>query len=72
MSDRAIQIEREELDDRERAEADQAAEHQDIRRDELQPCVNCGTRSRNRWCSTACFVAEDGVPDEWLEEVDDE
>lgn len=26
----------------------------------LQPCVNCGTPSRNRWCSTGCFEAEDG------------
>lgn len=36
----------------------------------LQPCVACGTMSENRWCSTSCFVAEDGPPDEYYDRFD--
>jgi hypothetical protein len=29
----------------------------------FQPCVSCGTRTRNRWCSLSCMYSEDGPPD---------
>jgi hypothetical protein len=30
----------------------------------LQPCAGCGRPSVLRWCSNACFWAEDGPPDD--------
>lgn len=50
-----------------RAENDAAAARRRELREKrggLQPCVNCGTLSRNRWCSTSCMAAEDGPPDD--------
>lgn len=33
-------------------------------RQNLQPCVNCGELSENRWCSNSCFIQEDGYDEE--------
>lgn len=38
----------------------------------LQPCVACGRLSEHRWCSRACLIAEDGLPYDEVQEIDEE
>lgn len=39
----------------------------------MAECIACGDYTTNdmRWCSTACFHAEDGYPDDSYDEDDE-
>lgn len=38
----------------------------------LIACAACGELSDRRWCSTSCFIAEDGEPYNRFDPRDDE